>query len=336
MKPGRNDECPCGSGKKYKKCCLISKYQAQAEDFQYARLRAVESNLIPRLLDHAIKGFGENAIHEAWTEFNDSLEDEQVASDDPMNIVFMPWFYFNWVVEHEDDKPAEHTPLFTTVAEDFLKTHWKQLSDDERTILAAANRRPYTLCEVIEPRPGIGLVLLDMFQGIQYEVIEKTASKSLRQGEFIFCATMLPVAGKLMNIGTAPYPLPPICKGSILELRKDLLRRCRRKTFTEKMLREEEPTILGLYLDKLDDLFNPKRKFANTDGEPLIFHKVVFDLECTASEAVKKLKDLAAPDSEDDFPDAIELGADGRIRKAKFPWLKLQRKEVEAAGVEFD
>ena len=21
MKPGRNDECPCGSGKKYKKCC---------------------------------------------------------------------------------------------------------------------------------------------------------------------------------------------------------------------------------------------------------------------------------------------------------------------------
>lgn len=28
MKPGRNDLCPCGSGKKYKKCCLInqSKY----------------------------------------------------------------------------------------------------------------------------------------------------------------------------------------------------------------------------------------------------------------------------------------------------------------------
>jgi uncharacterized protein YecA (UPF0149 family) len=22
--PGRNDPCPCGSGKKYKKCCLIN------------------------------------------------------------------------------------------------------------------------------------------------------------------------------------------------------------------------------------------------------------------------------------------------------------------------
>jgi uncharacterized protein YecA (UPF0149 family) len=25
MKIGRNDPCPCGSGKKYKKCCLLKK-----------------------------------------------------------------------------------------------------------------------------------------------------------------------------------------------------------------------------------------------------------------------------------------------------------------------
>ena len=25
MKIGRNDKCPCGSGLKYKKCCLIKK-----------------------------------------------------------------------------------------------------------------------------------------------------------------------------------------------------------------------------------------------------------------------------------------------------------------------
>lgn len=23
IKPGRNDQCPCGSGKKYKKCCML-------------------------------------------------------------------------------------------------------------------------------------------------------------------------------------------------------------------------------------------------------------------------------------------------------------------------
>jgi len=31
MKTGRNDICPCGSGKKYKKCCLIKDEKAVVE-----------------------------------------------------------------------------------------------------------------------------------------------------------------------------------------------------------------------------------------------------------------------------------------------------------------
>ena len=30
-KPGRNDPCPCGSGKKYKKCCLTNDEAAETE-----------------------------------------------------------------------------------------------------------------------------------------------------------------------------------------------------------------------------------------------------------------------------------------------------------------
>lgn len=30
-KVGRNDPCPCGSGKKFKKCCLNKPYQPSAE-----------------------------------------------------------------------------------------------------------------------------------------------------------------------------------------------------------------------------------------------------------------------------------------------------------------
>lgn len=29
--PGRNDSCPCGSGKKYKKCCLLNKPKPYAD-----------------------------------------------------------------------------------------------------------------------------------------------------------------------------------------------------------------------------------------------------------------------------------------------------------------
>ena len=35
MKFGRNDSCPCGSGKKYKKCC-IGKSESEIKEATYA------------------------------------------------------------------------------------------------------------------------------------------------------------------------------------------------------------------------------------------------------------------------------------------------------------
>ena len=43
--PGRNDPCSCGSGKKYKKCCLLTKPKPYAElekDFQLGQQRIAE------------------------------------------------------------------------------------------------------------------------------------------------------------------------------------------------------------------------------------------------------------------------------------------------------
>ncbi|MFA4956454.1 MAG: SEC-C metal-binding domain-containing protein [Candidatus Methanoperedens sp.] len=44
-KPGRNDPCPCGSGKKYKRCCLDKK---TIEDFDYSKKQVPEFKL-PRI-----------------------------------------------------------------------------------------------------------------------------------------------------------------------------------------------------------------------------------------------------------------------------------------------
>lgn len=43
MKIGRNDLCPCGSGKKYKKCCLYKKHQNNLL-FDYEFLNNCTSN----------------------------------------------------------------------------------------------------------------------------------------------------------------------------------------------------------------------------------------------------------------------------------------------------
>ena len=46
-KPGRNDPCPCGSGKKYKNCCLAKEEAAEREEL--AKVEAGAPKAPPRI-----------------------------------------------------------------------------------------------------------------------------------------------------------------------------------------------------------------------------------------------------------------------------------------------
>lgn len=50
-KAGRNDPCPCGSGKKYKKCCLAKDEAARIEDEEDTELLAYNAQIIERTLE---------------------------------------------------------------------------------------------------------------------------------------------------------------------------------------------------------------------------------------------------------------------------------------------
>jgi hypothetical protein len=41
-KPGRNNPCPCGSGNKYKKCCLAKKEAVEREQLAKADAKRAE------------------------------------------------------------------------------------------------------------------------------------------------------------------------------------------------------------------------------------------------------------------------------------------------------
>jgi hypothetical protein len=49
MKTGRNDPCPCGSGKKYNKCCMLKK-AATSDELDCRRLREVYDKLFDHLV----------------------------------------------------------------------------------------------------------------------------------------------------------------------------------------------------------------------------------------------------------------------------------------------
>ena len=96
-KVGRNDPCPCGSGKKHKKCCLVN--TAPVSNLMWQKMRRTEGTLIPLLEEYMIQRLGENAIGDAWAEFTLDIEIELPEDQPPAEFetFFIPWCLFNWI-----------------------------------------------------------------------------------------------------------------------------------------------------------------------------------------------------------------------------------------------
>lgn len=251
MKNGRNDNCPCGSGLKYKKCCGLK----EADERVGNRLfRELESSLIEDMLPFADQTFGKEAVDQALRLFLDTDEKVEYDEDDPLNPFFLPWFVFNWMLEEGDDLPSPDAPLNKTIAEAFLEANQGKLPRESQELLRAANRRPLSLFEIQDAVPGKRMKLMDLLQQKIVEVEEDQASTSLRKGEIIIASTVLSPDGKTRPLMIGPFALNAREKGRVIELRKDMLVATNEKEVSEMMLVHREAFVIGLYLDVLDEM----------------------------------------------------------------------------------
>ena len=92
-KIGRNDPCPCGSGRKYKHCCLPS--HAPSIDSLWARQHEDYTRLTQDMMRFAERKF-EKQIYDAWQDFNMSDNPELLKQSSDELQVFMPYFLFQW------------------------------------------------------------------------------------------------------------------------------------------------------------------------------------------------------------------------------------------------
>jgi tetratricopeptide (TPR) repeat protein len=68
-KIGRNARCPCGSGKKYKKCCLAAAESAQVDDLtEYYRQMVVDSAILAEALAEVTErlAFHNELLERVW------------------------------------------------------------------------------------------------------------------------------------------------------------------------------------------------------------------------------------------------------------------------------
>ena len=271
-KIGRNDPCPCGSGKKYKRCCLN-------EDGARSGFAVDDRNSALAKLDRFVeKELGKedeaayDDFYEPWEDRIEELDEQQTATSES---VFDMWFFCDARLSKGGrviDLFLEEGPL---------------LSPGERRYLRLLRETALRLYEVEDMSPGVSVTLVELTAGTRLKVREHLGSRSLWRHALL--------AARIISEG--PCGQPEIESGllNIPELSRD--RVLAQLSEERKEYQREHPGAgdadffkdMGSFFHDvwISSILDPQiPHMQNTDGEDLLTTRVRFDvLDSAAVEA---------------------------------------------------
>lgn len=318
-KVGRNDPCPCGSGKKYKKCCLVKEI-APVANLIWLKMRRTEGEFIPTLLKHAAKFYGQEALAEAWDEFSLWKDVPMDPDSQPeLDTVFLPWFVFNWMPDNVEIKEAEHLPDMP-VAMHYLQTKASRLDPFQERFIKEVCSQPYSFFMVTDVSPGESLTLRDLILGREMTVHERQASTTLPKASIIFTRIMTMDDASIM-VGCAPTAIPPTYHNSFIDVREDMAKR--NPNYDQNVLLEYDLELRTMYYEIREELSHPALpQLRNTDGDELQLTKLYYTLTCPPRQAMEALLPLSLTENPDGCLEEGKYDEHGELVFLEFPWLK--------------
>lgn len=282
-KIGRNDPCPCGSGKKYKQCC--GKPEAQSTSSVDSHDGAVE-RVLAWLGQHHRKAFAAALDGEIDNAICASFADDEEARDAMASAGDALWKQVQlnlteWLLA-EGDIEVKGEPQ--RVAELLLGQRGPLLSTGQRAWLEQLARRPLRLYDVTDVVPGTSITLCDALATEQAPqvVTERTASHSLRVGMQVGARVMEVAAGH--QLSGAAYPFSVWAGRTVQNRMRALL---------GESIPHEEDLAMALGLEIVDGWLAqylhpaPLPQIIHTHtGEPLVFiadHYEVRDWDALAA-----------------------------------------------------
>ena len=276
-KVGRNAPCPCGSGRKYKRCCL-PKHEA-AERAQSRRPRLPDGldpdvRLVFEIItfaDARVPGW-RDALPPAWEALRELPSGEQLLT---------PLLAYQY-------------PLGPgiTAASSWADDRLASCDLETREIFERDRAALLSVWEVLEVQPEVGLELVDLLTGEQRFVHEVSATRGLRVRDALL-ARVITRGGRWVLAGLHPRALPPAAAHDVVTA---ILRRLQLTVAPIPSARLGDPRTVEALLeqwnaagDRIAEQVPVERELQNTDGEPFVPHEDRFALARGS-----KRKDVAA------------------------------------------
>ena len=202
MKVNRNDPCPCGSGKKYKKCCLQSATGPTELD-----LPSTVRQLQPLIEDFGRQRYGASAALAAWKDFSRWGLSVIARDEQAYQPAFATWYLFAWLPDDSDlgEQRFKIPPSDHAIAFDYLKANRNTLSQVELDVIEIGTKSPYSFYSIIAVVSKNRLQVQEIYTG-QTLMVDDVAPMSYAQGDVLFTA-VLSVNGISVLLGCLPQPL---------------------------------------------------------------------------------------------------------------------------------
>lgn len=275
---GRNEPCPCGSGKKYKKCCGQGPAVIVVPEVQRAlALHQQDQHLVDEMLRFAKKRWGPRWVDEAADAFLDDFE----ASPYEVQLL-VPWSVYHF----EKDG--------TTVVQLFRRERADRLSPDEHLWLEAQSQAWLSVWEVQEVQPGVGVRVRDLLTHQERFANEVKGSKTLKARDCVL-GRVVDCGGMSTFCGMFPRSLPPSEADRAVRTAKRLCR-VRTRPIAPAKLRdlEVELALVDMWHISIEEMdHRPPPQLANTDGDLLLLTADHFEFDAgRRAEVIARLEKL--------------------------------------------
>lgn len=320
MKTNRNNPCPCGSGLKYKKCCLNNATESTTLSFGWQKIRATEGLLTDRLMSYALRLFGKQGLEAAWDEFFGYPEDvPEIANEQGVfEQAFMPWFLYNWSPDPHEELIADLPEI--VAAKDYLTRKPYKLDSYQKSFIQASLETHYSIYEVIHVVRQQSITLKDILRGHTVTIHEKRGSETLEKG-YILMARIVTLGEDSIACGMYPQALPSQYLLTIVDFKQHYRQD---QYFTNNDLFDLDLEIRSFFLENIENMLgNPFPQLQNTDGEDLSLNKIHYSLTCTPQQAFDALAELAAGIDKSELSEDGVYDSNHQLVKISFPWCKL-------------